>query len=63
MRKAKLERNTNETQISLELNLDGTGKADIQTGIGFFDHMLTLLSFHSRNRYLKCICHGVFRGR
>lgn len=35
MRKAKLERNTNETQISLELNLDGTGKADIQTGIGF----------------------------
>ena len=31
MRKAKLERNTNETQISLELNLDGTGKADIQT--------------------------------
>ena len=37
MRKAKLERNTNETQISLELNLDGTGKADIQTGI-VFDH-------------------------
>ena len=35
MRKAKLERNTNETQISLELNLDGTGKADIQTGIVF----------------------------
>ena len=43
MREAKLERNTNETQISLEINLDGTGKAEIQTGIGFFDHMLTLL--------------------
>ena len=41
MREAKLERNTNETQISLEINLDGTGKAEIQTGIGFFDHMLT----------------------
>lgn len=47
MREAKLERNTNETQISLEINLDGTGKAEIQTGIGFFDHMLTLLAFHS----------------
>ena len=46
MRKAKLERNTNETQISLELNLDGTGKADIQTGIGFFDHMLTAFAVH-----------------
>ena len=57
MRKAKLERNTNETQISLELNLDGTGKADIQTGIGFFDHMLTLLAFHSEID-LKMICHG-----
>jgi len=38
MREAKLERNTNETQIELEINLDGTGKAEIQTGIGFFDH-------------------------
>ena len=47
MRKAQLERNTNETQIELEINLDGTGKAQIQTGIGFFDHMLTLLAFHS----------------
>lgn len=41
MRKAKLERNTNETQISLELNLDGTGKADIQTGIGFWSYAHT----------------------
>ena len=47
MRKAKIERNTNETQISLELNLDGTGVSSIQTGIGFFDHMLTLWSKHS----------------
>ena len=39
MREAKLERNTNETQISLEINLDGTWKAEINTGIGFFDHM------------------------
>ena len=46
MREAKLERNTNETQISLEINLDGTGKAEIQTGIGFFDHMLELFSRH-----------------
>ena len=57
MRKAKLERNTNETQIELEINLDGTGKAEIQTGIGFFDHMLTLLAFHSEMD-IKMICHG-----
>ncbi|MBQ2732153.1 MAG: imidazoleglycerol-phosphate dehydratase, partial [Opitutales bacterium] len=46
MRSAKIERNTAETQISLSLNLDGTGKADIATGIPFFDHMLTLLARH-----------------
>ena len=57
MRKAQLERNTNETQIELEINLDGTGKAQIQTGIGFFDHMLTLLAFHSEMD-IKMICHG-----
>ena len=57
MREAKLKRNTNETQISLEINLDGTGKAEIQTGIGFFDHMLTLLAFHSEMD-IKMICHG-----
>lgn len=39
-RTAVMERNTNETRIRLSLNLDGSGKADIQTGIGFFDHML-----------------------
>ena len=46
MRKATLTRDTKETQISLELNLDGSGKATIDTGIGFLDHMLTLLAFH-----------------
>ena len=43
---AKLERNTKETQISIELNLDGTGVSEIDTGIPFFDHMLTLLAKH-----------------
>ena len=46
-RTAKIERNTKETQIALELNLDGTGRADVSTGTGFFDHMLTLLAGHS----------------
>lgn len=39
-RTAVIERNTNETKIKMEFNLDGSGKADIHTGIGFFDHML-----------------------
>ena len=42
-RVSNLERNTNETKISLAINLDGTGKTDIDTGIGFFDHMLNLM--------------------
>lgn len=46
-RKASLDRKTAETQIELALNLDGTGAGSIATGIGFFDHMLTLLSRHS----------------
>jgi len=45
-RTARIERKTAETQIELELNLDGTGKADIQTGVGFFDHMLELFTKH-----------------
>lgn len=45
-RVSNLERNTNETKISLAINLDGTGKTDIDTGIGFFDHMLNLMAFH-----------------
>ena len=47
MRQGKVERNTKETQIAVELDLDGTGKADISTGVGFLDHMLTLLAVHS----------------
>ena len=46
-REALIERNTKETQIRLQLNIDGTGSSDIDTGIGFFDHMLTLFAFHS----------------
>ncbi len=42
----KIERNTNETKIKLELNLDGSGKTEINTGIGFLDHMLNLWAFH-----------------
>jgi imidazoleglycerol-phosphate dehydratase len=45
---ATIDRKTSETDISLTLNLDGTGVADIATGIGFLDHMLDLLSRHSR---------------
>jgi imidazoleglycerol-phosphate dehydratase len=47
MRKATIERKTGETAISVSIALDGSGKADIATGIGFFDHMLTLLCRHS----------------
>jgi imidazoleglycerol-phosphate dehydratase len=46
-RSACVERKTGETAVRLALNLDGTGKAEIATGVGFFDHMLTLLSRHS----------------
>ena len=46
MREATISRATRETDISLSLNLDGTGKADIHTGCGFLDHMLELLTFH-----------------
>ena len=43
---AEIERQTGETQISLRLNLDGTGEHRVNTGIGFFDHMLTLVAVH-----------------
>ncbi len=46
-RTARIERKTNETDISLELDLDGSGTAQIATGVGFFDHMLELLARHA----------------
>ncbi|MHC4874958.1 MAG: imidazoleglycerol-phosphate dehydratase HisB [Planctomycetota bacterium] len=46
-RSASISRSTAETQIKLELNLDGSGQAQIETGVGFFNHMLTLLAKHS----------------
>jgi len=48
MRSTKITRKTAETDISLELNLDGTGKSNIDTGCGFLDHMLTLFAKHGR---------------
>ncbi len=47
MRTAKISRKTKETQIEVELNLDGTGQYNVSTGIGFLDHMLEQLSRHS----------------
>lgn len=47
MRTAQISRQTAETEISVEINLDGTGAYDNQTGVGFFDHMLDQLSRHS----------------
>ncbi len=47
MRKGSVSRKTNETEIIVDINLDGTGKYDISTGIGFLDHMLEQLSRHS----------------
>jgi len=46
MRKATINRETSETRITVELNLDGSGKSSITSGIGFLDHMLTHLAFH-----------------
>ena len=47
MRSASIERVTNETSVSVSVGLDGTGKHDIATGVGFFDHMLAQLARHS----------------
>jgi len=48
LRKAEVRRKTKETSVVLKLNLDGSGKHSIKTGIPFFDHMLSLLAYHSR---------------
>ena len=48
MRTSEINRKTNETDISLTLNLDGTGKSEINSGCGFLDHMLTLFAKHGR---------------
>lgn len=57
MRKFSISRETAETKIELDLNIDGSGSSDIQTGIGFFDHMLTLLTKHGLFD-LKVRCDG-----
>ena len=55
MREGLVERNTLETKIKVKINLDGIGKADIYTGIGFLDHMLTLMAFHGKfDLNVKC---------
>ncbi len=55
MRACEFERNTNETKIYISLNIDGKGKSDIGTGVGFLDHMLTLFASHGRfDLTVKC---------
>ncbi len=56
-RRATITRTTRETDITLELDLDGSGQADVETGIGFLDHMLTALTRHARFD-LKLRCEG-----
>lgn len=57
MRTAEIKRETAETKIALSLNLDGTGVANIRTGCGFLDHMLTLLAGHGKFD-LSVSCNG-----
>lgn len=52
-RTARIERKTKETDILVEIDLDGSGKADIDTGIGFFDHMLSAFARHS---FIDLVC-------
>ena len=55
MRTAEVTRNTAETKISLRLNLDGTGRSEIDTGVGFLNHMLTLFAAHGKfDLTVKC---------
>lgn len=57
IRTAEIRRTTKETDITLVLNVDGTGKVEVSTGLGFLDHMLTALAFHARFD-LKLSCKG-----
>ncbi|MDD2494147.1 MAG: imidazoleglycerol-phosphate dehydratase, partial [Tissierellia bacterium] len=57
MRQSKVIRKTKETNIEIDLNLDGSGVTQIDTGIGFLDHMLTLFGFHG-SFDLKVKCDG-----
>ncbi len=57
MREVTIERNTNETQIELTLNLDGAGRYQVDTGCGFLNHMLELFARHGRFD-LVLTCHG-----
>ena len=57
MRKAEVNRSTGETQVQLYLDLDGSGWSEIDTGIGFMDHMLVLLAKHA-GFDLKVKCQG-----
>ena len=57
MRTAEINRKTNETDIRLTLNLDGAGKSEINSGVGFLDHMLTLFARHGRFD-LTLVCNG-----
>ncbi len=55
MRKAEINRKTNETDIALKLEIDGQGKSSVDTGVGFFDHMMCLFASHGKfNVNLKC---------
>ena len=56
-RTAQVRRTTRETDITLDLNLDGAGRADISTGVGFYDHLLTSLVTHSRLD-VSLVCKG-----
>lgn len=56
MRTAEITRNTAETNISLKVNLDGTGKTDVGTGVGFLNHMLTLFAAHGKfDLEVRCV--------
>lgn len=57
MRSERISRSTAETSIDLEFTIDGTGKTDIRTGVGFLDHMLTLFAIHGRFD-LTVACNG-----